>query len=263
VSNDVIWDAIRSVHSLMQFVPVGLGGTSRILRCITEVRRVFEQDQFPDASSQTTGEESEGERLLKPIPYPAEEINEAVSAAKPILLRLAERLHLEYVIRDRLLREFKKEEPFLEADDRGTIGAFIEPTGLTQEKSRNNSRLDALAQMLEVIRGDPASVLSEVDVILAKARSQVEGWAIDVIQGRIRWKDTEYENLSPEATLLMRMVVEQPDEWVPMKQLRQQAKSERIPVGSTKIGDIKKSLPNKLASLLESKRGKGTHIKRA
>jgi hypothetical protein len=266
MATDPNWDAIKAIHALMPFVPDQPDGTSRILRCIAKLRDVYERDQYPANPPVPPANEKASEDFCNPLIYPALEVNEAIQRAKPSLQRLTTAIRLERMVKDRLMHELDKPGPFLEADDRGTIGEVIhraehgESPWQGKEKARNNSRMDALAQLLEAIRQDPAILLGEIEEILEKARPSMAGWKFDVRQGRIEKAGKVYEELSPEAVLLVKMAVEAAGQWVTVSDLEKRAQEEGIDISSAKIRDIRRSVPKDISQLLQSERGKGTRI---
>ena len=255
------WDAVRSIHALMSFVPDHADGTSRVLRSVQVMRQLAEKDQYPEAVPFPSMEETAREPFLNPISYPRIEINAAIEAAKPLLLQLAKRAQIERGMRLRLAQEIEKSSPFLGDDDRGTIGGLVDPTGHTQEKARNNGRLDALVLLLEAIRADPGIVLQKIDEILEAARPTMHGWRFDIEGGCIHRGENTYTDILPEAVLFMRMMIERPGIWVSVKDVKRRGDAEKIDVASGKVEELKKALPKVLQALLESERGRGTRLK--
>lgn len=145
-----IWDALGAIKSLLDLVPVGPGERTRMVQCVAVMRGHFEKDMFPDAVPERPG----GDSVL-PICYPRLELNQAVDRARPVILGLLDSVEVEKEVRELLSRELQKPSPFLEADDRGTIGGSTDPTGLTKEKQRNDWKLNALAAFLDALRRNP------------------------------------------------------------------------------------------------------------
>ena len=198
---DPVWAALGGLKRLLELLPETSGGVSRLDQCLTIVRGHSEQDLFPDGCPDAPS--GDGVRLIQ---YPRIELNWLVEAARPAILSLLESVDLERATRERLRREVRKEEPFLEDDDRGTIGGLIEPTGMTKEKERNNTRLDALAAFLYALRRQPYAAVRYAVRELDKVAIPPEVLSADVTNSTVTFRSTAYP-VSEEACHFIRLLV--------------------------------------------------------
>ncbi len=255
-SADAIWKAVFALKSLLCLAPFDPRGSTRFGKCVAAVRGSIERDQFPDAAREPP--EAFG---VCTISYPQLEVNQFVELAKPMILGLLGQIEIEGLMKDRLDRELRRPSPYLEPDDRGTIGGMINPSGANKQQKGNNLKLDALAAFLAAVGKRPEVVLRAAERILREARVALDKWEFDVPMGILRHDGVETPGLSPEAVLFLKMVVEAAPEYVPFTSLPSRAQQEGVTISKTKWEQVKKQIPEHILEKLETRPGLGTRLK--
>jgi len=179
VSTEPVFVALAVVRSLLNLVPDGPGGHTRMSECMAAVRQYGEKDLFPGGPGIIAGSDS-----VTPIGCPRSELNAFVVATRDTMLSLLNSVDIEPLVKRRLEGELRRPGDFLEPDDRGTFLGFVEPTGLTPEKQRNNARLDALAIFLHALRRDPYAVVVDALKVLRRVAVPPGLLSADPVRGR-------------------------------------------------------------------------------
>lgn len=197
-----IGSVLGAVRALLELSPDGLRNSPRLAQAVSMMRAHTEQDQFPDAALP----DAPGSDSVVPITYPRIELNELVNAARPAILALLNKVDIDQVVRTRLARELTKPTEFLEEDDRGTIGALIEPTGATPEKERNNSKLDALGSFLHALRRESYAVVRYALQILSEVAIPPELLSINLEKCEVTFRSNVYSVPEDTSTWLQMML---------------------------------------------------------
>jgi hypothetical protein len=182
-----IWNALQGLKPLFDLVPPGPGALSRPGQCVAIMCGHVEKDLFPDAVPDRPDRDG-----VVPITYPKVEINRTVQSARLAILGLLPQVDIERSTRDLLTRALATTTPFLEADDRGSLAAVLEPTGLTREKQRNDSKLHALAAFLDAIRRQPFAIVRYALGVLRRVAIPPELLSVDPKENTVTFRSTAY-----------------------------------------------------------------------
>lgn len=187
-----IWDALGALKSLLDLVPASPAEPTRMGQCVAKMRAHFQRDAFPDAAADRPVDD-----FVSPLSYPRLELNRAVARAGPVILGVLDRVEIEGEVRELLARELKKPTPFLEEDDRGTVGGIVEPTGLTKEQQRNDWKLNALARFLDALRRRPYAAVSYAFRLLRAVAIPDDLLSIDLAKNTVTFRGKPYKVSDP------------------------------------------------------------------
>jgi hypothetical protein len=186
-TDDPVWIAVRGVKAIDALLPGDPSGKSRLGRCIDQMRHTSERELFSNAESSPLYGEN-----LHAIEYPRLEINKVVGETRALMLALLPNVEFEGRLRELLAREVAKPGAFLEEDDRGTIQGWVEPTGPTNEKMRNDTKLHALGVFLDALRRQPFAVVRCVVTLLGKVSVPPDILSVDTGACVVTFRRTQY-----------------------------------------------------------------------
>jgi hypothetical protein len=242
LDTDPIWSALGRLKRLLELLPETFGGVSRLDQCVSLMRGTTERDQFPD--SIPDGSSGDSIRLIQ---YPHIEINWFIEATRPAIVSLLESVDLEKTIRLRLHRELEKGGDFLESDDRGTIAGYIDSTGSTAEKVRNNSKLDSLAAFLHALRRQPYAAIRFALTEMDKLAVPPTLLSADLANSTVRFQSTDYP-VSELTCHFIRLLISAHGGLVTSTDV-----SVAIPgSGKVRTDRLKKNLPKRLVKAIET-----------
>jgi hypothetical protein len=219
---DPAWGAITRLKPLMELIPNAKTGVTRLQQCITIMRNASEIDQFADAVPDLPRHGT-----LRPITYPRDEANDFIEEAKGVILDLLDGLQLEKKIYTRLKRELGKRSPFFEEDDRGSLGALFESTGMTIQKERNNSKLDALAIFLDALRQKPYVVARYAYRLLRGVSIPPDVLGVDVQKQMVTYLGVQYP-ISELAAQWLSLLITADGQIVSTGDLKSEMKRQRL-----------------------------------
>jgi hypothetical protein len=192
--SDPVWIALSSLKSLWELLPATPTGEGRMGRCIAQMRHTSERELFSNADSPPLS----GENLHR-IEYPRLEINKVVEETRHLMLALLPKVEFEGRLRELLAREVAKPGAFLEEDDRGTIQGWVEPTGPTNEKMRNDTKLHALGVFLDALRRQPFAVVRCAVTLLGKVSVPPDILSVDTVACVVTFRRTQHRVSEPTA----------------------------------------------------------------
>jgi hypothetical protein len=246
-----VWDVLGSLKSLLDLVPTGPGDQTRLGQCVAEMRGYFEKDVFPDAAPDCPEED-----VVCPISYQRLELNQALDRARQVILGLLDSVEIEKEMRELLSRELQKSLPFLEPDDRGTIGGFVDSTGLTKEKQRNDWKLNALAAFLDALRRQPYVAVRYATRLLSRVAIPPELLSVDPSENTLTFQRKIY-TVSDLTCCFVELLISANGQLVSSSEVGEKLKARGLEsAGQVRPDRLKGKLPAGLAAAIKTdKRG--------